>query len=53
MGADWHRTHWYRTAAERDAAQREMAREHEYSRPGDRPALVFSKVENLATSRGL
>ena len=53
IGADWHRTHWYRTATERDAAQREMARKHEYSRPGDRPALVFSKVENLATSRGL
>ena len=52
-GADWQRTHWYRTAAERDAALAEMSRKHEYSRPGDRPALVFTKVENLAASRGL
>ncbi len=52
-GADWQRTHWYRTVAERDAALVEMSRKHEYSRPGDRPALVFAKVENLASSRGL
>jgi hypothetical protein len=25
-----------------------MSRKHEYSRPGDRPALVFEKVEKLA-----
>ena len=52
-GADWQRSHWFRTAAERDAALAEMSRKHEYSRPGDRPALVFTKVENLAASRGL
>ena len=52
-GADWQRTHWYATAAERDAALQEMSRKHEYSRPGDRPALIFTKVENLAASRGL
>jgi hypothetical protein len=53
MGAEWHRTHWYFTAAERDAALLEMARKHEYSRSGDKPALLFEKVENLAASRGL
>jgi len=53
VGADWHRTHWFATAAERDAALAEMSRRHEYSRPGDRPALVYQKVENLAASRGL
>jgi hypothetical protein len=53
MGADWHRDHWYATAAERDAARLEMSRRHEYSRIGDRPALVFEKVETLAASRGL
>lgn len=53
MGADWHRVHWFATAAERDAALAEMSRRHEYSRAGDRPALVFEKVENLAASRGL
>lgn len=53
MGTDWQREHWYPTAAERDAALAEMAREHDYSRHGDKPALNFDKVENLAVSRGL
>jgi hypothetical protein len=53
MGAEWHRTHWFATVAERDAELVEMSRRHEYSRIGDRPALVFEKVENLAASRGL
>ena len=53
LGADWQRIHWFHTAAERDAAIVEMSRKHEYSRPGDRPALVYTKVENLAASRGL
>jgi hypothetical protein len=53
MGAEWHRLHWYASAAERDAALLEMSRKHEYSRAGDKPALLFEKVENLAASRGL
>ena len=53
LGADWNKTHWYGTAAERDSALAEMARKHEYSRPGDRPALRFDKVEKLHESRGL
>ena len=53
LGPDWNRVHWYPSAAERDAAMAEMSRKHEYSRPGDRPALNFEKVENLAESRGL
>jgi hypothetical protein len=53
MGAEWHRVHWYASAAERDAALLEMSRKHEYSRAGDKPALLFDKVENLAASRGL
>jgi hypothetical protein len=53
LGADWNKTHWYGTAAERDAALIEMARKHEYSRPGDKPALKFDKVEKLHESRGL
>jgi len=53
MGADWSRIHWFATAAERDAALQEMSRRHEYSRIGDKPALQFEKVENLASSRGL
>ena len=53
MGAEWHRVHWYASAPERDASLAEMSRKHEYSRGGDKPALVFEKVENLAASRGL
>ncbi len=51
VGSDWQKTHWYASAAERDRALEDMAREHEYSRIGDRPALVFEKTENLAQSR--
>jgi hypothetical protein len=29
-----------------------MSRKHEYSRPGDRPALTFEKVEKIAERRG-
>jgi hypothetical protein len=53
MGAEWQRVHWFATVAERDAALTDMSRKHEYSRAGDKPALVFEKVENLAASRGL
>lgn len=53
MGGEWHREHWFASAAERDAALADMSRKHEYSRVGDKPALVFEKVENLAASRGL
>jgi hypothetical protein len=53
LGADWNKTHWYGTALERDAALIEMSRKHEYSRPGDKPALKFDKVEKLHESRGL
>jgi hypothetical protein len=52
LGPDWSCTHWYETAAERDASLLDMSRKHEYSRQGDRPALVFDKVEKVAESRG-
>ena len=53
LGPEWQRLHWYSTPAERDAAMAEMSRRHEYSRAGDKPALVFQKIEKLAESRGL
>jgi hypothetical protein len=53
LGPEWHRLHWYPTPSERDAALVEMGRRHQYSRGGDKPSLVFEKVENLAQSRGL
>jgi hypothetical protein len=46
LGPDWHRDHWFSTLDERDAALTEMSRKHEYSRPGDRPALRFEKIEH-------
>ena len=53
LGPDWQRVHWYTSAEKRDAALAEMSRRHDYSRPKDAPALVFTKVEKLAESRGL
>jgi hypothetical protein len=53
LGPDWHRVHWYATAEQRDAALAEMSRRHEYSRAQDAPTLIFTKIENLAQSRGL
>jgi hypothetical protein len=53
LGDDWRKEHWYPTARERDAALLDMARRHEFSRLGDRPALSFEKIERLAQSRSL
>jgi hypothetical protein len=53
LGSDWQKTHWFFTASERDRVLEDMSRKHEYSRTGDKPALVFEKVEKLAESRGL
>lgn len=53
LGDEWYRDHWYPTQEERDRALSEMSRRHEYSRGGDKPSLVFEKVEKLAESRGL
>jgi hypothetical protein len=52
LGPEWQRLHWYATPLERDEALAEMSRRHEYSRSGDKPALLFKKVEKLAESRG-
>ncbi|MEP7312200.1 MAG: hypothetical protein ABI859_06435 [Pseudomonadota bacterium] len=53
LGPDWQRLHWFASPQEREAALKEMGRKHEYSRAQDKPALVFTKVEKLAESRGL
>ncbi|HEY8054096.1 MAG: hypothetical protein ACHQD6_04960 [Steroidobacterales bacterium] len=52
LGPEWQRLHWYATPFERDEALAEMSRRHEYSRSGDKPALLFKKVEKLGESRG-
>ncbi len=51
LGDHWHVVHWYAGAQERDAALADLSRRHEYSRQGDRPSLVFDKLERLAESR--
>jgi len=53
LGDEWHRLHWYASADDRDAALVEMSRRHQYSRSGDKPSLLFQKVEKLSESRGL
>jgi len=45
IGADWERVHWFATEHERDSALKDMASEHLYSRRGDRPRLIFEKVD--------
>lgn len=49
LGADWQKHHWYATQQERDRALEEMASEHLYSRRGDRPTLVFERVDQGAS----
>ena len=50
IGADWEATHWFATQNQRDQALRDMAREHEYSRRGDKPALVFEPLNRSTDS---
>ena len=45
LGANWEKHHWYETPSERDRALAEFSERHLYSRPGDRPTLVFEKVD--------
>ena len=51
LGDDWRKEHWYATARERDAALTDMARRHEFSRLGDRPAALFETIDRVAPSR--
>lgn len=44
LDEDWATTHWFTTAEDRDTALHDMQRKHEYSRPNDKPALVFEAV---------
>jgi hypothetical protein len=46
LDEDWQATHWYTTQAARDLAMQDMRREHEYSRRGDSPALIFESIES-------
>ncbi len=45
LGDDWESCRWYATASERDAALDRMRSEHRYSRTGDRPTLIYERIE--------
>lgn len=51
VGADWQKTHWFARERERDETLADMSSRHRFSRVGDAPALVFTKVEKLAGKR--
>lgn len=44
LGPDWEAWRWYATEYERDQAYEELSREHLYSRRGDRPSVIYTKV---------
>ena len=50
LGDTWQKHHWFSSQQERDQALEEMASEHLYSRRGDRPTLIFERVERPAES---
>jgi hypothetical protein len=45
LGAQWESFRWYDREADRDRAMGEMGERHLYSRTGDAPKLVLSKIE--------
>ena len=50
VGEDWNTTHWFATQPERDHAIQDMQREHEYSRRGDKPTLIFEAISRSANN---
>lgn len=45
VGPNWEAFRWFDTQGERDLFLADYAREHIYSRPGDKPAMVYTKVD--------
>ena len=44
LGEDWETLHWYATESERDDALERIRGKHSYSRPGDFPTYVCTRV---------
>lgn len=44
LGPDWEAYRWYDSEQERNLAIQEFSREHLYSRRGDRPSVIYTKV---------
>ncbi|NNF17820.1 MAG: hypothetical protein HKN70_13840 [Gammaproteobacteria bacterium] len=48
LGDDWHTTRWYASRAERDAAMHSIGSRHIFSRLGDEPTLIYTKIDQTA-----
>lgn len=44
LGPDWEAYRWYDSEQELDEAIESFGREHVYSRRGDKPSVIYSKV---------
>lgn len=44
LGPDWESFRWYDSEQERDEAMEEFSREHLYSRKGDKPSVIYTKI---------
>ncbi|MDH3588928.1 MAG: hypothetical protein OEQ74_05955 [Gammaproteobacteria bacterium] len=45
LGDDWISFRWFASESERDAALAQMRREHQFSRLGDTPTLIYERAE--------
>ncbi|MGH8283506.1 MAG: hypothetical protein ACRESE_06625 [Gammaproteobacteria bacterium] len=44
LGSDWESYRWFDTEQERDTDYEDYSREHLYSRRGDKPSVIYTKV---------
>ena len=44
LGPDWESFRWYDSEEARDEAIVEFSREHLYSRKGDKPSVIYTKI---------
>lgn len=44
LGPDWEAYRWYDSEQERDLAVEEFSHEHLYSRRGDKPSVIYTKI---------
>lgn len=45
LGENWETYHWFESEPLRDSQMEDMQRQHEYSRAGDRPTVLFTAVQ--------
>ncbi|MDE2092159.1 MAG: hypothetical protein KGJ08_09720 [Gammaproteobacteria bacterium] len=44
LGPDWTAYRWFDTEQQRDADYEDYSREHLYSRRGDKPSVIYTKI---------